>query len=206
MTDLAIGFVHPLMVNAHFMRSVIEASRYEQNCDVLSVMSGPNVSTGRNLLVRHFLDKSDADWLFMVDTDMVFKPDAISRLIESGEPIVSGVYLTGGDHPTPCMYRRCADAGPGQFMSIAKWEPGELISADVVGTGCVLVHRDVFVDIEKKIPNRAAQWFQEVQMGDSLVGEDFVFFMRAEECGWKLLVDTRVYFGHVKGSIIGQCT
>lgn len=205
MSDVAIGFVHPLMVNYHFMHSVINASRHEGNCEIISVMSGPNVSTARNLVVEKFLDDTDADWLFMCDTDMMFTGGAISRLIQFGEPVISGVYLTSGEKPKPCMYNRIAETGE-QYVPVQEWKSGDLLEVDAVGAGCLLVHRDVYRDIREKIPNEAAPWFQEVQQGNKLVGEDFIFCQRAQACGFKVKVDTASHFGHIKGVLIGDAS
>lgn len=205
--NAVIGYVHPLMVNAHFMGSVLSAVR-KYNYPVIPVMSGPNVSKARNLICKIFLDDEkykDIEWLFMVDTDMVFSEDVIENLIACKEPLVSGLCLTGGEHPTPAMYSRIL-AGPdkGQYISVSEWPTGELINADVVGSACTLIHKTVLADIKFKEPNPAAQWYQELQVGDVLVGEDFTFCERASRAGYQVKVATDVQVGHIKGTMIGE--
>lgn len=202
-----IGYVHPLMVNAHFMGSVLNAIR-KYDYPVLPVMSGPNVSKARNLICQHFLDEEkydSIDYLFMVDTDMVFSADTVENLIACEWPLVSGLCLTGGEKPAPSMYNRIMD-GPdvGMYTSINEWPTDELIFADVVGSACTLIHKNVLRDIRLKEPNPAAQWYQELQMGNVLVGEDFVFCERASRVGYQVKVATDIQVGHIKGTMIGE--
>lgn len=202
---VAIGYVHNENVRALFMRSVI-AARDElggKSCPTCTVFSGPNLAKGRNMVVESFL-RTDAEWIFMTDTDMMFKPDAPGKLIAHNEPIMSALCMTGGEEPVPSMYNKAGNDG--EFRPVTSWFSDLVLEVDVVGTAGLVVHRDVFLEIRDKLPNKAAPWFQEVQIGDNLVGEDFVFCLRARECGFKVQVDTSVQFGHVKATILGGVT
>jgi GT2 family glycosyltransferase len=199
---VAIGYVHPLQVTALFMRSVIATRDRMGNLPIYSAMSGPNISRARNMIVQNYLDLCDAEYLFMVDTDMVFGANAVERLLEHQLPIVSGLCLTGEEQPRPSMYKQIADVGK-IFQAVTAWDTDELISVDAVGSACTLIHREVFERIRTQIPNKAAHWYQEVQRGSELVGEDFTFCMRAREVGFKIFCDTAVQVGHIKGSMHG---
>jgi hypothetical protein len=103
---VVVGYVHPGTVRAEFMASLLAIAPVR----TLPVQSGPRISEARNLLVRRFL-AGYGKWLFMVDTDMVFAPDAISRLVAAadpaGRPVVGALtYCPGppGAEPT----RRCS--------------------------------------------------------------------------------------------------
>lgn len=201
--NAVIAYVHPLMVNAHFMGSVINAVR-KYDYPIIPVMSGPNVSKARNLICETFL-KRDEEWLFMVDTDMVFSVDTIENLIACKNELVSGLCMTGGEKPSPSMYRRIYEgADKGQYVSINEWPTDELIDADVVGSACTLIHRNVLEDIRRNWPNPAAHWYQELQVGDVLVGEDFTFCERASRAGYQVKVATDIQVGHIKGTMIGE--
>jgi GT2 family glycosyltransferase len=204
-THVVVGFVHPLQVCALFSRSLVDVVR-KYDYAISSVMSGPNVSRARNTVVTNFLEyHKGIDWLFMVDTDMVFHEDAILGLLSCNEPLVSALCLTGGEKPVASMYRQVKE-GPdkGMYLSISEWPTDHVIDADVVGSACTLIHRSVFEDIREKLPNPAAQWYQELQKGDILLGEDFTFCERATEVGYKVKVNTAVQVGHVKGSMLGN--
>lgn len=204
-TMAVIGYVHPLNVAALFARSVINTVR-KYDYPVTTVMSGPNVSRARNHIVTNFLDHHGGiDWLFMVDTDMVFTEDAILNLMSCEEPLISGLCLTGGEKPVPSMYKQIED-GPqkGMYTSICEWSTNEVIDVDTFGAACSLIHRSVFEDIRNQTPNPAAHWYQEIQVGDNLVGEDFVFCERAKAVGYQPKVNTAVQIGHVKGTMMGS--
>jgi GT2 family glycosyltransferase len=200
----AIGYVHGEMVHARFMRCVLDVENYE---DALVLdAEGLSIADARNNLVRKFLD-SDIEWLYMADTDTVFAPNVISMLLlnaESGCQIVSGLINVDGRPPFPMMYRRIADtaAGFGMFQSIAEWKHGECLEVDAVGAGCLLVHRDVYLEIEKRYPNRAAPWFEYTIMAGMLIGEDMTFCWRAADCGFKIYTDTSTRVGHIKPRVI----
>src|SRR5260221_13454887 len=53
---------------------------------VLTLESGPNISTARNKIVRDFLDGQSAPWLLMCDTDMVLGADTLDRLVAAADP------------------------------------------------------------------------------------------------------------------------
>src|SRR5262249_50698313 len=79
---------------------------------VLAKESGPNISTSRNLIVAEFL-KGQAPWLLMVDTDMVFEPDAAAGLLKvadpAGAPVVGGLcFSLEQGEPKPTMYHLAA--------------------------------------------------------------------------------------------------
>lgn len=204
MAGKAIGYVHDEMVHARFMRCVLDAEKYEDAL-VLNV-EGNNVAAQRNDLVKKFLN-SDREWLYMCDTDTVFAPNVISRLlmhITDTRRIISGLVYCDGRPPHPMMYRRVADtaAGIGMFQAIAEWPPEALIRIDATGGGSLLVHRDVYLEMEKKLPNRGAPWFEYTVMAGMQLGEDFTFCIRAADCGIELYVDTSTRVGHIKPRVI----
>lgn len=204
-TMAVVGYVHPLNVAALFMRSVVDTVR-KYDYPIYPVMSGPNVSRARNMIVDGFLNQHcGIDWLFMVDTDMVFTPDTILNLLSCNEPLISGLCLTGSERPSPSMYKRVED-GPdkGMYLSITQWPTDEIMDVDVFGAACSLIHRSVFEDIRNKFPNPCAQWYQEEQRDQVLVGEDFTFCERATAAGYQPKVNTAVQVGHVKGSMLGN--
>jgi hypothetical protein len=200
----AIGYIHDELVHARFMRCVLDAEKYE-GADVLNV-EGNNVPAQRNDLVRKFLN-SGRQWLYMADTDTVFAPNVISRLLMHGTDtrrIITALVYCDGRPPHPMMYHRVADmaAGIGMFQAIPEWPRDELIRIDATGAGALLVHRDVYLEIEKRLPNRATTWFEYTNFSGMQIGEDFTFCMRAAECGFEIYADTSTRVGHIKPRVI----
>ncbi len=128
----------------------------------------------RNQLVDDFLRKEDCEWSLWVDSDMVIPfgnsewfnaftnfrlPEpfagfhAIDRLLSHGKTLVSATYWGRWDHGGPVF---CEAMKNKEEMEIVRRGPYDQIRATKwVGFGCVLVHRSVFLDIEKKFPHLA---------------------------------------------------
>jgi hypothetical protein len=53
------------------------------------------IPEGRNELARAFLDTTDSEWLFMVDTDMGFAPDTVDQLVFSASRYARGRWWVG---------------------------------------------------------------------------------------------------------------
>lgn len=160
----------------------------------------------RNSCVDHFL-KTSCEWFLTIDDDMVvpfgnakwFKtvtrfvdfPDkflsfnAIDRLLSHNKTVVGALYFGRHENGPPVYNEGGASA---QEAAFARKAPHDLIKPTKwVGTGCLMVHRTVFEDIEKKFPRLArdqqgfngnwftsteASMFQQIdQIRESLTGK-----------------------------------
>jgi hypothetical protein len=153
----------------------------------------------RNTCCQVALDNK-MEWLFFLDSDVIPPRDAILRLMAHKQPIISGVYCRRSDpHGIPVMLRG------GQWLT-NEGVCGKVIDVDLVGAGCLLIHRTALETIRDKgplDPKRGKTWFDwRVDMKHLLpegkaMSEDFMFCMRAKELGYKILVDTSVRCKHV---------
>jgi hypothetical protein len=139
----------------------------------------------RNSLADQFL-ASGLEWMLTIDDDMVvpfgdarwFKAyaelddlpmkaaslNALDRLLASGKTLVGAFYCGRHRRGKPMYAEACNSA---QEAKYAKSGPHDVIKPTRwVATGCMLVHRSVFLDIEKKFPRLArrengmgGQWF-----------------------------------------------
>lgn len=176
----------------------------------LPVQSGPRISEARNLLVRRFLD-GDAAWLFMVDTDMVFAPDAIGRLMAAADPVDRPVvgaltWCPGllGPEPDPTMFQRVDVRGQPGLIHDRHWTPGECVQVAATGAAALLIHRHALEAVEKDADDPAAPWFCESRLGGLLIGEDLTFCLRCAAAGIPVHVHTGVRFGHMKSAMLGE--
>lgn len=136
------------------------------------------------------------EWLFFLDSDVLAPPDAILRLRNHRLPIVSGMYCRRSPpHAVPVMIKN------GNWFT--SFTPGEVVEVDLVGAGCLLIHRTVLEKFHPIDPARNKRWFDwRVDMaglvppGEAL-SEDFSFNHFARKQGWKILVDTGVRCKHV---------
>jgi hypothetical protein len=170
----------------------------------------------RNKIAQKFLE-TDAKWLLMIDDDIIpcigrpnwmrstvsnarTLPDAplqrhvLQRLIGSGKTLIGGAYF-GRQQGAPLM---CSDRS---LEPKARAYQDEVAPVDWVATGCMLVHRKVFQDIEEKFPelkspiaNGEFDFFHPI---NSKTGEDVSFCKRAKEAGHQPHIDLGLPVFHV---------
>lgn len=132
------------------------------------------VAHSRNTCVDAFL-RTTCEWMLTIDDDMVvpfghsewfkthtrfedfpewaLKLNALDRLMSHRKTLVGALYF--GRHPNgPPVYNE-GSMTP-QEAAYARRAPYDLVKPTRwVGTGCMLIHRSVFEDIEKKFPRLA---------------------------------------------------
>ena len=138
----------------------------------------------RNTCADLFLT-SECEWMLTIDDDMVVpfgnatalnaytgfalpEPfasfNAIDRLLASGKKLVGGLYFGRVPGGRAMYSEACSNLAENEF---ARKSPQDLVKPTKwVGTGCLLIHRTVFTDIEKRYPRLArgadgkgGQWF-----------------------------------------------
>lgn len=154
-------------------------------------IAGMPYDHARNTACKIALERG-CPWLFFLDSDVVPPADAILRLLSRNKPIISGVYC-----------RRSPPHGLPVFIKDGKWGGGwrdnALVEADVVGAGCLLIHRSVLETLPPLDEARGKRWFDwRSDMGG--MSEDFEFCNAARRAGHKIVVDTSVQCRH-----IGMC-
>jgi GT2 family glycosyltransferase len=211
---IAVGYVHGGTVRAEFLASLLAVARKHGGARVdvfLAAPSGPNISEARNLVVRRFLTECRAPWLLMCDTDMVFGPADVDRLVAAADPLrrpVLGALCYAQDGTTgdkqPTMYELVQEPGGGQvgFARYKIWPQDACMPVSATGAAFLLMHRDALAAVEKASGDRAAPWFRESVIGSALVGEDMTFCLRCAAAGIPVHVCTGVKIGHVKTTIL----
>ena len=145
-----------------------------------------------------FFLRSDADSLLMVDTDMIFKPDTLSRLRDdvAGQKydILSALSVARRKpfYPIVLGLRKSKKTKQLSYQCLKDEIRGQVLKVDTVGTGFTLIRRSVFTAIQKKL--KIKKWFFE--FGDGGLGEDTRFCQRAKKIGAKIAVHTGVGIGH----------
>lgn len=158
---------------------------------------GSLVYMSRNELAKRAMDIG-ADYVLWLDSDMVFEPDLLEKLMEDmkdGVDIVSGVYFRRTPPFTPVMYDKLeVDENDNPVFTEFKELPTEMFEAGGIGFGCVLMRTDVITTV----------FATYLQMFDPMkgMGEDISFCYRARQCGYKVWVDPRVQCGHVTKTIV----
>ena len=212
----AVGYVHGATVTAPFAASLLALARRHGGTQVevfLAAPSGPNISEARNLLVRRFLDECRAPWLWMLDTDMVFAPDALDRLVAGADPerrpVVGALCYSQDEHggePHPVMYELVEQDGQHGFARYRLWPEDICFPVGATGAACLVMHRNALQKVEARSGDRAAPWFRESVIGAALVGEDLTFCLRCAVAKIPVHVHTGVSVGHVKPVTLGKVT
>lgn len=105
------------------------------------------VDTNRNLIADRFLNGTNAEWLWWIDTDNPPQPGMATRLLGVGKTLVSGLYYSNWDDTKPIAYVRAETGAYNRMDDISVWERGEILPRDAAGAGCLMTHRSVYDDI-----------------------------------------------------------
>lgn len=210
MTDensVSLGFIHSGSVRVEFMISVMNVINHPAIGNFSNSSAGPLIALARNNLAARFLDRGKEDWLWCLDTDIVFAPDTIDRLLAAADPverpIVSALYYTIWDgHRVATIYQD-SPAGEGLFNAPREFDDNKLTEVGGTGAGCLLIHRSV---LEKLLELNDGDecWFREMVINRRVVGEDLSFAIRARQAGFPVHIHTGIKVGHVKSIMFGE--
>jgi len=219
---VCIAWCSPGQVSSAFMESILnlywaDANRpaghqrlFAKGAGYLHITSGPRIASARNHLVRMFLQHHTAEWLWMIDSDMVFSPDTLDKLLEVADkdkrPIVGALAFGGGKGMLfPTMYRLCDpkenNGSPVDF--VREWEPGSVVQVDGTGAACLLMHRSVLQAVGERYPE-PAPWFSESVYKGHELGEDFTFCLRLMQMEIPVFVNTAASIGHMKPTVLDE--
>ncbi len=166
-------------------------------------LSGMPFDHARNTACRKLLEL-DWEWLFFLDDDMIVPKDTIRRLMAHNKPIVSGLYYRRNLPLYPVMLRD-TPTGP---QWVTEYPQDKLIEVDMVGSGCMLIRKDVIATFPKI--NENTPWFEwrcdrEDLTGADRVSEDFAFCRHAKKYGGhQIFVDPTIKCLHVGLSESGE--
>lgn len=159
----------------------------------------------RNRFAMKLLE-SNYTHLLMLDVDHVHPADIVQSLarwplMNPEIKIVGGLNFRRSEPYEPCAF--IDDPETGSVNALASWSPG-LAEVDYLGTGSILIAREVFEAIEPpwfyNIYNIPANW------ADEWPGEDIGFAEKARKAGFKMYVDTTTTSPHVSDRLIGEKT
>lgn len=208
-----VGYLHPLTVDAAFHKSMTELLLWDAYGPRRIIGGGgryssANVSAGRNEIVADFL-ASKADWLLMVDSDMMFGPTLLDDLLDAADPdkypIVGGLCFGVMDGELfPTLYGLVEGGQPGEYATVRyhDYPTDAMFQVAATGAACMVIHRSVCEAIGARGFNQAHPWYQETEMSGKPCGEDFTFCLRAGLCGFPVYVHTGIDVGHVKSQVL----
>lgn len=168
----------------------------EQNTIVAFQISSL-VYTARNELARGAI-KMGADFVLWLDSDMVFEPDTLKRLLKDYEEkkgdIITGVYYRRVPPFTPVLYDEFNVTDEAVTWKETRDVKDDFFEVEGCGFGCVLMPTEALFDVYEKY----GQPFDPI----SGSGEDLSFCWRARQLGYKIVCDPSIQPGHVGHQII----
>ena len=212
---VCFGYLAPGEVRQEFCDSIIGTLRYYMERSkktvraTVSINSGPRVAEGRSQLVDAFA-KTRCDWLWMVDSDMVWEADALDRLLNLAHDeearIVGGLCFGGRADADmfPTIYEFVEEDGLLGTKVVYDYPRNQPMRVAATGAAFLLIHKSVFVEMKKafgRLPNGRENpypWFVEASNGGRPFGEDISFCVKARALGIDIWVDSSIRVGHIK--------
>ena len=103
----------------------------------------------RQLHFNNFIEGKH-DFLFLMDADQIFPADALERLRSHKLPYISGYYLRRRHAPILPVWYEYGPRGKWPMQPMTRDpERGKLTKLGASGWGCILVHREVVLAVEK---------------------------------------------------------
>lgn len=222
MSDTVLAaYLHPNTVSHSFSDSLMRLVAWDLSHEGRVIRAGGPVMfrcgpgglvEARNDVVRHFLDATENDWLWLVDSDMGFAPDTVDLLMQAADPVerpVLGALCFALREVSPdgmCGWRTMA--GPtlfdwarkpdGDFGYTVRHDYRVNAVTPVAGTGaaCLLIHRSILQRIRDE---HGDVWFDRVLYpSGQRVSEDLSFCYRVNQVGAAVHVHTGVRTTHHK--------
>ena len=196
--SVVIGYCHPGVVQGRFADSLLAMVLHSERLvhGRVAKVSGPRVAAARNEIVEHFLT-TDAEWLLMVDADMILPHHLLERLSQVADaderPIVGGLCFSRD--PDGCPFATLYYVDEGKLLHrLTQWPQGKVVEVHATGAACLLIHRRV---LEAVADSDYTQVWPEAP-----IGEDIAFCLQAVSLGFPIFVDTSLNVGHVKAQIL----
>jgi len=145
------------------------------------------VAVARNNGVE-FARESGSEFILFLDSDMVFPPDTLLRLLQHGKDIVGATY-TKRVAPFDILGEPLAN----QRTVLTDG----LLEMQRIPTGCLLINMSVFDKLSKP------HFRFETNAEGQIVGEDYLFCDRARQAGFRIWCDAALSreIGHIGQSV-----
>jgi hypothetical protein len=122
----------------------------------------------------------ESDWCLWLDSDMMFPPTTLLRLLSHNQDIVACNYM-----------KRSFPSKSVAFTDTKDWDSwvpldyfDELVTVEAIGMGCVLMKTNIFRNLQK--PYFEYTYHSETK---DWIGEDFTLFKKLNNLGYQVKVD-----------------
>lgn len=163
---------------------------------LISMIIGSLIYESRNNFAKQAIQLK-ADAVLWLDSDMIFAPDTLQRMIgrlNEGHDIVTGLYFRRRSPFTPVLFSKLGEDG--SHEDLIDYPADSLFEVEGCGFGCIMTRTTVLVDMLMNYQT----WF-EPRLG---LGEDLAFCTRARSLGYKIMCDSSIKCGHVGQVIVDE--
>ncbi len=155
------------------------------------------ISYNRNQIVKRFLERKQYDYLIMLDGDIV-PPSNLLALVDYDLDIIGALCFAFSKKMIfPLILKRWKKAKKDRLSSKyvmydsidpAKWQG--LTECDAIGTGCIIIKREVLEKVVYPFRNEYDK------TGEKKLGLDLNFCYRAKKLGYKVFCHTDYLCSH----------
>lgn len=203
-------------VDPEFNTSLLKLQKAWGGMNFGSLETGPVLAQARNQIVHHFLHDTPCKILLMLDSDMKFTVDAVTRVLELVSPTQAGAglcerqddkmpggkaivaYRFGDRHAINCGLDDDCSCDRARVLHPVINHPNEPFLVDATGAACIALHRQYVDTVGMYAKDPAYPYFVDGRLGDVPVGEDMGFWVRASEAGLSLAIHPEAKFEHRK--------
>lgn len=165
---------------------------------IVGFQVGSLVYNARNELARQAI-KSEADWVLWLDSDMVFEPDLLKKMLkvceENNIDFLTGLCFRRKPPYTPTLFDRLDKMEHGASYTTIMSVPEGRFKVGGCGFAGVFMSTDVLLSVAARFGGR---------MFDPLegFGEDVSFCWRARQCGYEIWCDSDIELGHIGSMVV----
>lgn len=181
---------------------------------ILTMANESLISRGRSRIANFFINNTEFEYLFFLDSDVGFEANDVLKLLSYNEEMVSGAYPM---KTIPLQWNFT--------LSEPRKMKGSLVAIERIGIGFSLIHRNVFTKIAneynaelKYFPTiestthnpterekeNSYHYFHEMKQGNIYLPEDLSFFTRARSVGVQPWMDTSISLCHVGSHVFKE--
>ena len=182
------------MVHTDFMSSLMALQRTEDTS--FTVVKNTLIHVARGVIANNAIE-AGFDRVMWFDSDMVFEPDTLERMMKVLDEhpeidILSGLYFRRGHPFTPVLFSKL-EVNEKNELEFNGYDdvPDGLFEVAGCGFGCVLMRTECLMDIAAK--EGGGVWFSPLVNA----GEDCAFCIRARREGYRIFCDPSVQLGHM---------
>ena len=136
------------------------------------------------------------DYVFWIDSDMVFNSDILIDLLTDDKDIVTAVCFMRRSPYEPCIYQKLRlgrTLEEDQVEKYLEYPKNKLFEVEACGMAMCLMK----IEALRQILSLSGQPFFPLRNDHRTLGEDLSFCYKARSLGYKIYADPRVYVGHI---------